>query len=125
MKINKLKRIATFFALIFVLSCEDLFTRFKYETYECGKNPVKLKKIFIKNYKIGELVDVEFKNDAYKMEIIQNSEQFMILKRTDPKIEIDIDKKISLIKINLKNHISNFTCNNYVFKMWLGAIRLG
>jgi len=117
MKVNNLKRIVILFALIFVLSCEDLFTRFKYETYECGKNPVKLKKIFIKNYKIGELVDVEFKNDAYKMEIIQNSDQFMILKRTDPKIEIDIDKKSSLIKINLKNHISNFTCNNYVFKM--------
>lgn len=117
MKVNNLKRIPIFFAFVFILSCEDMFTRFKYETYECGKNPVKLKKIFIKNYKIGELVDVEFKNEAFKMEIIQNSDQFMILKRIDPKIEIDIDKKSSLIKINLKNHISNFTCSNYVFKM--------
>jgi len=78
---------------------------------------VKLKKIFIKNYEIGELVDVEFKNDAFKMEIIENSNQIMILKRKDPKIEIDIDKKNSLIKINFQNHISNFTCINYVFKM--------
>ena len=119
MKVNNLKRIVILFALIFVLSCEDLFTRFKYETYECGKNPVKLKKIFIKNYNIGDLVDVEFKDDAFKMEITENSGQFMILKRIDPKIEIDIDKKSSLIKINFKNHISNFTCSNYVFKMWL------
>ena len=119
MKLNNFKTITILFALIFISSCEDMFTRFKYETYECGKNPVKLKKIFIKNYNIGDLVDVEFKDDAFKMEIIENSDQFMILKRIDPKIEIDIDKKSSLIKINFKNHISNFTCSNYVFKMWL------
>ena len=81
MKVNNFKRIIILLALIFILSCEDMFTRFKYETYECGKNPVKLKKIFIKNYNIGDLVDVEFKDDAYKMEIVENSDQFMILKR--------------------------------------------
>ena len=119
MKVNNFKRITILLALTFILSCEDMFTRFKYETYECGKNPVKLKKIFIKNYNIGDLVDVEFKDDAYKMEIIENSDQFMFLKRIDPRIEIEIEKKTSLIKINLKNHISNLTCSNYVFKMWL------
>ena len=119
MKVNNFKRITILLASIFILSCEDMFTRFKYETYECGKNPVKLKKIFIKNYNIGDLVDVEFKDDAYKMEIIENSDQFMFLKRIDPTIEIEIEKKTSLIKINLKNHISNLTCSNYVFKMWL------
>ena len=117
MKLNNFKRITILFALIFISSCEDMFTRFKYETYECGKNPVKLKKIFIKNYNIGDLVDVEFKDDAYKMEIIENSDQFMFLKRIDPTIEIEIEKKTSLIKINKKNHISNLTCRNYVFKM--------
>ena len=117
MKVNNFKRITMLLALILILSCEDMFTRFKYETYECGKNPVKLKKIFIKNYNIGDLVDVEFKDDAYKMEIIENSDQFMFLKRIDPTIEIEIEKKTSLIKINLKNHISNLTCSNYVFKM--------
>ena len=81
MKINNYKIFSIFLVLSFLLSCEDIFTRFKYETYECGKNPVKLKKIFIKNYEIGELVDVEFKNDAFKMEIIENSDQVMILKR--------------------------------------------
>ena len=119
MKVNNFKRITILLALTFILSCEDMFTRFKYETYECGKNPVKLKKIFIKNYNIGDLVDVEFKDDAYKMEIIENSDQFMFLKRIDPTIEIEIEKKTSLIKINKKNHISNLTCRNYVFKMWL------
>ena len=117
MKLNNFKRTIILFALIFISSCEDMFTRFKYETYECGKNPVKLKKIFIKNYNIGDLVDVEFKDDAYKMEIIENSDQFMFLKRIDPTIEIEIEKKTSQIKINLKNHISNLTCSNYVFKM--------
>ena len=41
----------------------------------------------------------------------------MNLKRFDPKIEIKIDKKTSSINVNINNHISNFKCNNYVFKM--------
>ena len=45
MKSNKNKSSLILFLLtFFLLSCEDLFTRFKYETYECDKNPVKLKK---------------------------------------------------------------------------------
>ena len=43
--------------LSFLMSCEELFTRFKYETYECDKNPTRLKKIFIKNYELGEIVE--------------------------------------------------------------------
>ena len=94
MKLNNFKTITILFTLIFILSCEDMFTRFKYETYECGKKSCEIKKIFIKNYNIGDLVDVEFKDDAFKMEIIENSDQFMILKRIDPTIEIEIEKKV-------------------------------
>ena len=39
------------------------------------------------------------------------------LKRFDPKIEIKINKNTNFININFKNHISNFKCSNYVFKM--------
>ena len=100
-----------------MLSCEDLFTRFKYETYECDKNPVKLKKIFIKNYEVGEIVEVEFENEGFELKILENNDSFMNLKRFNPKIEIEINKKSNFVSVNVKNHISNFKCSNYVFKM--------
>ena len=116
----KINRVFSAFLLIFapiITSCEDLFTRFKYETYECDKNPVKLKKIFIKNYEIGDIVEVEFENEGFELKIFENSESFLVLKRFDPKIEIKIERKSNLISVNIKNHISNFECSNYVFKM--------
>ncbi|MBD22061.1 MAG: hypothetical protein CL572_00135 [Alphaproteobacteria bacterium] len=116
MKQNK-KMSFFFLFFFFTTSCEDLFTRFKYETYECDKNPVKLKKIFIKNYEIGDIVEVEFENAGYELKILENNDSFMNLRRFDPKIEIKINKESSLINVNIKNHISNFECSNYVFKM--------
>ena len=118
MKSNKNKSSLILFLLtFFLLSCEDLFTRFKYETYECDKNPVKLKKIFIKNYEVGEIVEVEFENEGFELKILENSDSFMNLKRFNPKIEIEINKKSNFVSVNVKNHISNFKCSNYVFKM--------
>ena len=48
MRVDKKRRLLIIFSILvpFLISCEDLFTRFKYETYECEKNPVKLKKNF-------------------------------------------------------------------------------
>ena len=116
MKINN--GLIIFFCFFFFLaSCEDLFTRFKYETYECKKNPVKLKKIFIKNYDVGDIVEVEFENQGFELKIIENNNDYFDLKRFDPKIEIKINKNTNFININFKNHISNFKCSNYVFKM--------
>ena len=66
-------------SLSFLISCEDLFTRFKYETYECDKNPVNLKKIFIKDYEIGDVVEVEFENEGFELKIIDNNERIFIL----------------------------------------------
>ena len=118
MKSNKNKSsLILFLFTFFLLSCEDLFTRFKYETYECDKNPVKLKKIFIKNYEVGEIVEVEFENEGFELKILENSDSFMNLKRFNPKIEIEINKKSNFVSVNVKNHISNFKCSNYVFKM--------
>ena len=104
MKQNK-KMSFFFLFFFFTTSCEDLFTRFKYETYECDKNPVKLKKIFIKNYEIGDIVEVEFENAGYELKILENNDSFMNLRRFDPKIEIKINKESSLINVNIKNHI--------------------
>ena len=76
MKFQRKKNSCNYFNFIFLLcvfplliGCEDLFQRFKYETYECSKNYFKLKNVFIKNYELGELVDVEIDNEGYKLEI--------------------------------------------------------
>ncbi|MAZ46177.1 MAG: hypothetical protein CMM98_01175 [Rickettsiales bacterium] len=107
------------FTWIFILlgGCEDLFLRFKYETYECTKNYFKLKNVFIKNYELGDLVDVEIDNNGYKLEIKENNEDFMIIERDDPLISIRIEKKLSELKVNFKNHIQNIKCSKHVFKM--------
>ena len=100
-----------------LIGCEDLFLRFKYETYECSKNYFKLKNVFIKNYEIGDLVDVEIDNEGYKLEIKENSENFMVIEREDPFISIKIEKKSSKLNVNFRNHIQNVKCSKHVFKM--------
>ena len=104
-----------FFPLL--IGCEDLFLRFKYETYECSKNYFKLKSVFIKNYELGDLVDVEIDNEGYKLEIKENSENFMVIEREDPFISIKIEKKSSKLNVNFRNHIQNVKCSKHVFKM--------
>ena len=99
------------------IGCEDLFLRFKYETYECPKNYFKLKNVFIKNYELGDLVDVEIDDDGYKLEIRENSDNLMVLEREDPFISIRIEKKLSKLNVNFKNHIQNIKCEKHVFKM--------
>jgi hypothetical protein len=105
----------TFFPLL--IGCEDLFLRFKYETYECTKNYFKLKSVFIKNYELGDTVDVEIDNDGYKLAIKENSENFMLIERDNPFISIRIEKKTSKLNVNFKNHIQNIKCSKHVFKM--------
>ena len=106
------------FSTLFI-GCEDLFLRFKYETYECPKNYFKLKNVFIKNYELGDLVDVEIDDDGYKLEIKENSDNLMVLEREEPFISIRIEKKLSKLNVNFKNHIQNIKCEKHVFKMWI------
>ena len=115
------KKITKLFILLFlfnfVVSCEDLFLRFKYETYECGKNFFNLKKIFIKNYEIGDQVDVEIDDGGYKLKIIENNDDSIVISRKDPDIQIKIDKETEKLNVNFNNHIQNFKCKKYIFKM--------
>ena len=104
-----------FFPLL--TSCEDLFLRFKYETYECTKNYFKLKSVFIKNYEVGDLVDVEIDDGGYKLKIKENNENLMLIEREDPFMSIRIEKKTSKLNVNFKNHIQNIKCSKHVFKM--------
>ena len=66
---------------------------------------------------MGEIVEVEFENEGFELKILENNDSFMNLKRFNPKIEIEINKKSNFVSVNVKNHISNFKCSNYVFKM--------
>ena len=119
-KKNSYKYCNIIYLLIFfplLIGCEDLFLRFKYETYECSKNYFKLKSVFIKNYEIGDLVDVEIDNEGYKLEIIENSSNLMVIEREDPFISIKIEKKSSKLNVNFRNHIQNVKCSKHVFKM--------
>ena len=114
-KITKL--VILLFIFNFVVSCEDIFLRFKYETYECGKNFFFLKKIFIKNYEIGDQVDVEVDDGGYKLEIIENNNDSIVISRKDPDILIKIEKKTEKLNINFNNHIQNLKCKKHIFKM--------
>ena len=119
-KKNSHKYFNIIYLLIFfplLIGCEDLFLRFKYETYECTKNYFKLKSVFIKNYELGDTVDVEIDNDGYKLAIKENSENFMLIERDNPFISIRIEKKTSKLNVNFKNHIQNIKCSKHVFKM--------
>ena len=49
------------FCLIIISGCEDLFVRFKYETYECKPNRVNLNKIFVKDYGLTHKITVHTK----------------------------------------------------------------
>ena len=115
----KLKELQVIFLIFFpfLIGCEDLFLRFKYETYECTKNYFKLKSVFIKNYDPGDLVDVEIDNSGYMLQIKENNESLMIIEREDPFISIRIEKKTSKLNVNFKNHIQNIECSKHVFKM--------
>ena len=124
MKFQKKKNSFNFLNIVCLLSfipllmgCEDLFQRFKYETYECTKNYFKLKNVFIKNYEPGDLVDVEIDNAGYKLEIKEINDDLIIIERDDPFISIRIEKKLSRLNVNFKNHIQNIKCSKHVFKM--------
>ena len=103
-KKNSYKYCNIIYLLIFfplLIGCEDLFLRFKYETYECTKNYFKLKSVFIKNYDPGDLVDVEIDNSGYKLKIKENNESLMIIEREDPFISIRIEKNPLITRIFL------------------------
>ena len=57
--------------MIFLSSCKDVFLRFKYQTIECQENSFDLRKISIKNDKVGSFADVQFGNFYHKILCLQ------------------------------------------------------
>ena len=108
------------FLILFFLvlgSCEDLFLRFKYETYECKPNQVDLKKIFIKDYEEGDAADVEIGEYLYKFKITFINKQKLYLVEKNEDFVIKIYRKTNKVEARIKNLILNIECNKNTFKM--------
>lgn len=102
---------------ILLISCKDLFLRFKYQTIECQENSFGLKKISIKKDSVGSFADVQFGDIYYKIEISKNSNQIIKLENEDLDIEIKIQKNKDLIDVRLKNIIKKLNCKKSTFRM--------
>ena len=100
------------------MSCEDIFTRFKYDTINCKNNSIGLDKISISNDSVGSLVDVQFGNIYYSIKITKNNETAMILENKDLDIEISILKNGNdKVEVRFKNKITVLSCEKKTFKM--------
>ena len=115
--IKKLKIVLTILCLIIFSGCEDLFVRFKYETYECKPNRVNLNKIFIKNYDHGDEVDIQIGDYLYKFKISYISDQKMYLVQEAEDFVIKIYRKTNKIEARVDNLILNVQSAKETFKM--------
>ena len=115
--IKKIKIVLTILCLIIFSGCEDLFVRFKYETYECKPNRANLNKIFIKNYDQGDEVDIEVGDYLYKFKITYISDQKMYLVQEAEDFVIKIYRKTDKIEARVDNLIFNVQCTKETFKM--------
>ena len=114
---KKMKIVLAIFCLIIFSGCEDLFVRFKYETYECKPNRVNLNKIFIKNYDQGDEADIEIGDYLYKFKITHISDQKMYLVQEAEDFFIKIYRKSNKIEARVDNLILNIQCVKETFKM--------
>ena len=74
-KIQKKKNLKILLLLFLLTSCEDLFLRFSYETYECKKNQYDLKKIILSNKREGDFAEIFIAEKFYKVKLKENSKK--------------------------------------------------
>tara|TARA_B100000886_G_scaffold303091_1_gene233519 strand:+ start:11 stop:373 length:363 start_codon:yes stop_codon:yes gene_type:complete len=103
--------------LIFLSSCKDIFLRFKYQTIECQENSFDLRKISIKNDKVGSFVDVQFGDFYHKIEILKNDSDLIFLGNEKLDLEVGIYKGSEKVEVRLKNIIKNLQCKKNIFRM--------
>ena len=94
------------FLVIFLSSCKDVFLRFKYQTIECQENTFNLKKISIKNDKVGSFADVQFGNFYHKIEILKNDVNWIFLGNKKLDLEVRINKDSEIVEVRLKKNQS-------------------
>ena len=115
--IKKIKILLIIFCITILSGCEDLFLRFKYETFECKSNRVNLNKIFIKNYDQGDEADVEIGDYLYKFKITYISDQKMYLVQEAEDFVIKIYRKTDKIEARMDNLILNVQYAKETFKI--------
>ena len=103
--------------MIFLSSCKDVFLRFKYQTIECQENSFDLRKISIKNDKVGSFADVQFGNFYHKIEILKNDVDWIFLGNKKLDLEVGIHKDSEKVEVRLKNIIKNLKCKKNIFRM--------
>ncbi len=103
--------------MIFLSSCKDVFLRFKYQTIECQENSFDLRKISIKNDKVGSFADVQFGNFYHKIEILKNDVDWIFLGNKKLDLEVGIQKDSEIVEVRLKNIIKNLKCKKNIFRM--------
>ena len=116
-KIQSLKVIFFLSSILFLNSCEDLFLRFKYETFECQENRMDLRKVSIKDNEVGDFVDVEIGGYLYRFIITSVSKRNMIIEEKNEDFLINIDKKTNDLEARLNNLIFKVSCDKKTFKM--------
>ena len=104
-------------SLIFLSSCKDIFLRFKYQTIECQENSFNLRKISIKNDKVGSFADVQFGDFYHKIEILANDADWIFLGNKELDLEVGIHKDSEIVEVRLKNIIKNLKCEKNIFRM--------
>ena len=102
---------------IFLRSCKDVFLRFKYQTIECQENSFDLRKISIKNDKVGSFADVQFGDFYHKIEILKNDVDWIFLGNKKLDLEVGIHKDSEIVEVRLKNIIKNLKCEKNIFRM--------
>ena len=103
--------------MIFLSSCKDVFLRFKYQTIECQENSFDLRKISIKNDKVGSFADVQFGNFYHEIEILKNDVDWIFLGNKKLDLEVGIHKDSEIVEVRLKNIIKNLKCKKNIFRM--------
>ena len=103
--------------MIFLSSCKDVFLRFKYQTIEWQENSFNLRKISIKNDKVGSFADVQFGNFYHKIEILKNDVDWIFLGNKKLDLEVGIHKDSEIVEVKLKNIIKTLECKKNIFRM--------
>ena len=115
--INKMAVLLLVILMIFLSSCKDIFLRFKYQTIECQENSFNLRKISIKNDKVGSFADVQFGNFYHEIEILKNDVDWIFLGNKKLDLEVGIHKNSEKVEVRLKNIIKTLECQKNIFRM--------
>ena len=112
-----MKNLIHIFIFSFLISCEDLFLRFKYENYICNQNIYEISKIAIVGNKIGTPIRILIRNKQYNFKISEISKNEIVLVHDNPNILLRIDRVLAKITgVNQRNTFS-LICKKEAFRI--------